>query len=275
MTDIDERPWVSIGDKDAALRHEIIRVECGSGVHGMAIPGTDDHDEMGVYVDPPSHVLGLAPSRHHYTSRTVPQGVRSGPGDTDLTIYGLRKWMALATAGNPTVLTVLYAPEASVLKITPLGRSLRRQAKHIVSLEAGTKFLGYLDGQRERMVGGGRQSRVPNRPELIKRYGWDVKYASHALRLGLQGVELLSTGVLSLPLRPGDLAECMAVKRGEVSFEEALAMIDGVRERLAACVDRPWESPLPEHPDRGAVDRWLVQAHLRHWAGERLTRLTS
>ena len=40
---------------------------------------------------------------------------------------------------------------------------------------------------------------VPNRPELIEKYGWDVKYGSHALRLAYQGFEIASTGTLSLP----------------------------------------------------------------------------
>ena len=36
--------------------------------------------------------------------RTQPEGVRSGPGDLDLIVYSLRKWMRLALTGNPTVL---------------------------------------------------------------------------------------------------------------------------------------------------------------------------
>jgi hypothetical protein len=43
---------------------------------------------------------------------------------------------------------------------------------------------------------------VPNRPELVEKYGWDVKYDSHALRLAYQGLVIASTGQLSLPL-PG------------------------------------------------------------------------
>jgi uncharacterized protein len=33
-----------------------------------------------------------------------------------------------------------------------------------------------------------------NRPELVAVHGYDTKYAMHALRLGLQGIELLTTG---------------------------------------------------------------------------------
>ena len=46
------------GNRDVALGGEILRTVVGSGVHGIAIAGTDDHDEMGVYIEPPE-VLSL------------------------------------------------------------------------------------------------------------------------------------------------------------------------------------------------------------------------
>lgn len=48
---------VSIGDE------EILRAEVGSGVHGMTIAGTDDHDEMGFTSLTPSSCLGWPPTR--------------------------------------------------------------------------------------------------------------------------------------------------------------------------------------------------------------------
>jgi len=57
-----------------------------------------------------------------------------------------------------------------------------------------------MESQHERMLGGGKRNRVPVRPELIEKHGWDVKYGSHALRLALQGYEIASQGNLTLPL---------------------------------------------------------------------------
>lgn len=45
------RPNVDHVDRDIALANEILRVTVGSGAHGMAIPGHDDNDEMGVRPD--------------------------------------------------------------------------------------------------------------------------------------------------------------------------------------------------------------------------------
>lgn len=260
-----ERPNVDVGDGEIARANEILRTEVGSGVHGMAIAGTDDHDESGVYLETPDQLLGLAPNAEHWVWRTQPMGARSGPGDIDLTMYSLRKFMRLAVAGNPTILIPLFAQGDSVMVCTPLGEELRALTPQILSVHAAHRFLGYLDGQRERLLGGGRQSKVPNRPELVERYGYDTKYASHALRLGLQGLELATTGALSLPMRPEDLERCMLIKRGEVGFDQALAMVDDVREQLADLIERD-ATVLPADPDLDAVNAWMVSARRRHWS---------
>ncbi|HET6286320.1 MAG TPA: nucleotidyltransferase domain-containing protein, partial [Amycolatopsis sp.] len=44
---------------DIAARHTILRTQVGSGVHGTAIEGSDDRDEMGLCVEPPEYVIGL------------------------------------------------------------------------------------------------------------------------------------------------------------------------------------------------------------------------
>jgi uncharacterized protein len=61
----DTRTHTEHGERDLALAGEILRTVVGSGVHGIAIPGTDDHDEMGVYIEPlrVPHPAGGCPVR--------------------------------------------------------------------------------------------------------------------------------------------------------------------------------------------------------------------
>lgn len=172
MTDQPARPNVSYGDRDLALKGEIIRSVVGSTVHGLAIDGQDDRDEMGVYIPTPEYVCGLANPETHVW-RTQPEGARSGPGDVDLTIYELRHWMRLAVAGNPTIIVLFFAPDDALVVRTREGSRLRKLAPHVVSRQTGRKFLGYLNAQADRMDGKGKQNRVPNRPELIERHGYD------------------------------------------------------------------------------------------------------
>lgn len=254
----------NVGNRTLAEDNEIIRCVVGSTVHGLGVNDQDDRDLMGVCVEPATYVCGLQ-QFESYVGRTQPQGARSGPGDVDLTIYSLRKYLRLAVAGNPSILTLFYVPDQHVVSSTQLGTELQVLHSLVVSRRAGPRYLGYLMSQRERLTGGGKRNRVPNRPELISRYGWDTKYAGHALRLGLQGIELLTTGCLHLPMQQADRDSVLAVRRGEVTYDEAVQQITEVEGRLRALVDGRGPSPLRETPNYVALNRWMVYAHQQHW----------
>jgi hypothetical protein len=252
------------GDGQAARDGEILRTVVGSGVHGIAIEGTDDHDEMGVFIEPPACVIGMLAPLDHYVYRTQPEGARSGPGDTDLVMYSLRRYLRLATKGNPTALLPLFAPAESVLSTTPLGEELRALRVSFLSQLAGRRFLGYLASQRDRLLGVTR-GHTPNRPELVERFGYDVKYASHALRLAHQGLEIVRDGWLTLPMPDQVRERVRQVKRGEVAgLDEVVAEIDAIAREVEDRL-QTGRTPLPAHPDLPAISDWSVQAHRRHW----------
>jgi hypothetical protein len=94
-------------------------------------------------------------------------------------------------------------------------------------------------------------------------HGYDTKFAMHALRLGLQGVELLSTGRITLPVPSPHGEYLRAIRRGEVPLAEALAAIDEAEHQLIRAKD---SASVPDEPDRAWVDAWLHRAHLDHWA---------
>ena len=68
-----------------------------------------------------------------------------------------------------------------------------RSALALLSRLAGRGYLGYLHGQKERLLGARGQKRV-NRPELVEAHGYDTKYAMHAARLGYQGARAARDG---------------------------------------------------------------------------------
>lgn len=244
---------------------EFIRVTVGSQLHGVNLEGTDDHDEMGVCFEPTDHVIGL---RHfeQWVYRTQPEGVRSGPGDIDRTVYSARKYLRLACGGNPTILMLLFAPPEFCLRQTESGRSLQALAPSIISRRCGYAFMGYMDAQMGRLTGERGQARV-NRPELIEKYGYDTKFAMHALRLGIQGVELMVTKRLTLPMEPCHREFLLAVRRGEVPIKEVIAQLQQKRWRIESAIQ---ETDLPSHPNEAAVDAWLIEHQLAFWLqGER------
>ncbi|NYH55537.1 hypothetical protein HNR06_005126 [Nocardiopsis arvandica] len=240
----------------------VLRCQVGSGVHGITVSDQEDRDEMGICVEPPEYVIGLR-SFEQYVHRTRPDHTRSGPGDLDLTVYSLRKWMRLALDGNPTVLLPLFVPESEIVAVTSVGRDLRANADRLLSRRAGRRFLGYMRAQRDRMEGlrGGKHT---NRPELVDRYGFDTKFAYHMIRLGIQGVELMETGRLTLPMPEPDRTWLRELRRGGHGRAEALARTGALEERLTDLCET---SGLPEEPDGAWADRWLVRTYQSAWAG--------
>jgi hypothetical protein len=241
---------------------EILRVEVGSGLHGIAIEGTDDRDEMGIFIEPPESVFGWKLTEHDVW-RTQPEGHRSGPGDVDLVRYGLRKYLRLAVQGNPTILLPLFAPAEKILAISRHGEELIGLRGAIISRQAGPRFLGYMDSQIARLEG--RRSMPTTRTELVKLYGFDTKFASHALRLAIQGVFLLRHGFIQLPMEDPFLSLVRSIKQGHVKKDEAMAYIYDWREQLVGLL-QAGSSPLRERPDYGALTEWSTSVHVQHWS---------
>ena len=183
------------------------------------------------------------------------------PGASALALCPLDVDVRLALKGHPTILLLLFVPDDAIQVETSLGEELRALRPALLSRRAGRGYLGYLHGQRERLLGARGQKRV-NRPELVEAHGYDTKYAMHAARLGYQGLELLETGRVTLPMPEPERSRVMSIRTGARSFEDAVAEIDEVERRLAEALVR---TALPAAPDRLRVDRFLVDAYRRAW----------
>lgn len=255
----------------------ILRVQVGSGVHGTSVSGQDDRDEMGICLEPEAFVTGLARvpngvksegsslrfeqyERHTVWDKAGGLANRSGAGDLDVIVYSARKWARLALAGNPTVLLVLFVPDQEVVFRNRAGAELVDNAHRFVSRLVADRFLGYLQSQKAAMTG--EVGAHTNRPELVAVHGYDTKFAMHALRLGLQGVELLTTGRISLPVPEPDLSYLRSIRRGELGLREVTEAVAIAEAKLTQLRD---STSLPDEPDRAWVDRWLHRSHLDYW----------
>jgi len=85
----------------------------------------------------------------------------------------------------------------------------------------------------------------------------------HMVRLGVQGVELLETGRIRLPIAEPWLTWLRALRTGGKTKEEALEAAGDLEARLEDLLST---SPLPPHPDREAADRWMIEAYLSTWS---------
>lgn len=271
-------PHASEEARQIAEAGMILRAQVGSGVHGTSIGGQDDRDEMGICLEPPEYVTGVArvPAGvgdgvgsvefEQYQRHTVwdqPGGLanRSGAGDLDVVIYSARKWARLALAGNPTVLLLLFVPEHEVVFRNEAGAELVANGHRFVSRLAADRFIGYLQSQRDAMLGG--SGAHTNRPELVAVHGYDTKFAMHALRLGVQGVELLTTGRITLPVPEPHREYLLRVRRGEVPLQDVIGAVNHAEQSLLELRE---SATVPAQPDRAWVNSWLHRSYLAYWA---------
>ncbi|MFC4128874.1 DNA polymerase beta superfamily protein [Nocardia rhizosphaerae] len=238
--------------------------QVGSGLHGVTT-GNDDRDEMGVCIEAPTMTIPVTKDGgalfEQYVFRTQAEGVRSGSGDLDLTVYSLRKWSALAAQGNPTVLLLAFLPESEIVIQTDIGRDIQAHPERWLSREVAKRFGGYLVSQRDQLLGL-KSKKHTNRPELVEQYGFDSKFAYHMVRLGLQGVELLTTGRITLPIPEPDRTWLQELRRGEHTKEEALDRAADLLDQLNQLAET---ADLPPQPDRAEIGRWLTATYVSWW----------
>ncbi len=245
----------------------ILQAEVGSGVHGTSVSGYDDRDEMGVCIEPADAVIGFKKfEQYEYHTAWAREGGRknrSGQGDLDETVYSLRKYMRLAAGGNPSVLVLLFAPEDKIVTMTNTGRELREEmTQYIVSKRAGDRFAGYLHAQRKGLLSHDGKGRDVTRPELIEQFGFDTKFAGHMVRLGIQGVELLSTGKLTLPMQHYARELVKDIRLGAYDMKFCLDLAEDLEHQIKALMAT---SVLPPQPDYDKINAWLCEVYSWHW----------
>lgn len=242
----------------------ILLVEVGSTAHGTGIPGGEDYDQLGVVVEMPDQVLGLDDRGFRTVmQRTQPDGVRSGPGDVDRTLYSLRRFVRLAASGNPSILMALWAP---VDHATDEGMALQALGEAFIGRHVVPRYRGYMQSQARRLLGaraGGHGRRGGGaREELVAAHGYDTKYAMHCARLGFQCQELLTAGGLHLPVQ-GEPAEWLrAVRRGDIRFDEWWTTVLRLDEQLAELESDERYRPGPDH---ARIEQWTITTHRSVW----------
>lgn len=215
---------------------------------------------MAIMTEPLDSLVGLTHVDDTITHRPGrAEGDRSEPGDYDLVVHTARKFCRLASEGNPSILLALYGP---VRASTSAGQSLREQHGLFHSTRARMRFLGYAKAQRERLLGirGGRHT---NRPELVAEHGYDTKYAMHMVRLGLQGIEYLSTGRIVLPIPEPHRQLLRDIRHGLFNLPAVLEMAEENEAILAD--DKRWTAIRPR-PDISGINAWLRDVASTEWS---------
>ena len=232
--------------REIAERFIILRCLVGSGVHGTAVEGQDDRDEMGICIEPPEYVVGLR-RFEQYIYRTQPEGERSGP--------------AISTSSSTRCANGCDSPWAA----TP--RCCSRCSSPATTSSCATNWVTSSARVRRRhRQPGGRAAlhRVPARPARPaarhpRRPAHEPPRARRAVRVrhqvrdahgpaGSPGRGALETGRICLPIAEPWLTWLRDL-RGASTRRRKRSRPRRARARL----ETPRASPLRAHPDMDAM----------------------
>lgn len=87
------------------------------------------------------------------------------------------------------------------------------------------------------------------RRQLVEKYGYDAKNASHLIRLLRMGIEFLNEGVIYVE-RTHDKDELLEIKQGKWELKRVKELADDLFEQAKIAYDA---SKLPDSPDKGEI----------------------
>jgi predicted nucleotidyltransferase len=227
----------------------------GSQLHGAKVQGTDDTDWYGVFIEPPEKMIGLDRDEF-YVFTTGGKAGGNGPRDIDLCLYSLRKWAGMAAKGNPSALHFMFARPAFHTKS---WNRIAESASAFASKRHLLPFLKFAEDQMDRLCGRKGQKNI-HREELVRKHGYDTKYAMHVIRLYLEGKEYVETGKITLPNPRVDLL--IAIRGGKYKLSEVEEM---GRQFNAEALAAQEKSPLPDRVDSQAVGRLITAVYMDFW----------
>ena len=170
----------------------------------------------------------------------------------DFAVYSIIHYFQLALDNNPNMVDTLYVADNLVLHCTALGRHVRANRKLFLHKGAYHKFMGYAYSQLKKATS---KEPIGKRRKIVEKYGFDVKFASHLIRLADEAEQILSTGELDLTRSKGVQKDIRAgrytLEQVEAMFREKVPHI----ERLYAAEN----SPIPHQPNTEAVKELLFQ----------------
>lgn len=219
----------------------LVRAVAGSRLYGLNTHESDD-DFMGIFVSTEAEKLGLSPIEQ--------------VGADDDTMYELSKWVRLAVNGNPTVLQLLWTPESMWVQWDSRWPRIQQDLRNLVLSErCRASFLGYLDGQRKKLINGRGQ-----REELKAKYGYDTKFAMHMIRLAIQGIEVVRDGHMSLPMIDKHRDYLLHVRKGSYTQDECLLSASIFEDVLQSI-----PSSIPAKVDHDKLNHWMANTYKEFW----------
>lgn len=199
------------------ISYEVIT---GSFSYGVS-NDTSDKDVIGVFVPPLEvvfpHLTGNVPGFGPEPNKTdiyQKHHIQVDEGEVDVTLYSLVKFFDLCAENNPNMVDALFVPPRCITHMDDSARIMRDNRRLFLHKGSFHRFRGYALQQMKNVK---NKAPVGKRVELVKKFGYDVKFAYHIVRLLNECEDILMTQDLDLEKSREMLK---AVRNGEWTIEE-------------------------------------------------------
>lgn len=235
----------------------------GSTAYGVA-NADSDYDYYGFCI-PPKHIISphLAGVIHGFGNQGEKfeqwqQAHISHNGkDYDFQIFNIVKYFDLCMGSNPNMIDSIFTPARCVGFATPVAEHVRDNRKLFLSKECWPKFKGYAGSQLHKID---NNKPVGKRKELVDKYGFDVKFAYHIVRLMDEVEQILMEGDINLERARETLKQ---VRRGEWTI---LQLKDWYNDKSKQLEELYHKSELPLKPDEDKIKKVLIECLEMHYA---------
>lgn len=175
----------------------------------------------------------------------------------DLTIYSIVRYLDLCMQCNPNMIDSLFTPRRCVLYSTPISEMVRDQRHAFLHKGAWHKFKGYAYSQIHKIGKANRSN--PKRAASVEKYGYDVKFAYHTVRLMVEVEQIMIEHDLDLERNREQLK---AIRRGEWTLDYLKQWFEDKERALEEVYNK---SNLKYGPDEEEIKTLLLNCLEHHY----------
>ena len=176
----------------------------------------------------------------------------------DLSIYNIVKFFSLCMDNNPNMIDSLFVPRRCVLHSTQIGEHVREHRKEFLHKGSWHKFKGYAYSQVHKM-----RTKEPeissHRYEIKIKFGYDVKFAYHVVRLLNEVEQILTENDLDLERNREQLK---SIRRGQWTQQQ---IIDYFETKEKSLEELYTKSSLQYSPNEERIKTILLECLEMHY----------
>ena len=169
----------------------------------------------------------------------------------DIVVFGIVKYFKLLMENNPNVLDSLFTREECCLHKTKIANLVRENRRLFLSKKLWHSFRGYAYSQLHKL-----RIKKPdehsNRYCMYQKYGYDIKFAYHVIRLINEAEQLLKFGDMDI-MRDREMLK--SIRNGEWKLDDIQTWFYEREKKFQVYYD---ESKLPYAPDEEAITQLLM-----------------